>query len=827
MNRSIKDLGKVIWKKKIYIILITIIFAITGVSYTLTNVKYVATNKILLGTSENTNLMETYKELIKSSTVLEKVIKNTKSDITITDLYNLIEVNTIDDTNMIEIRVAGENPEQIQNFSNEISKVLINTVNEIYGNKDLYNVDTNVTYYNNNSIAIIAIATAIAGFFLSTLFFVLCSILDTKVKCGKDIEAITGLKSLICIPNIKMISKKKLNIKNIRAHKSEVFKTLMTNIQFLNINNVQSKSILITSSMPLEGKTYVANNLAIEFAKAGKKVIIIDADMRRGRIAKIFNLPIDLGFSNYLANLDANGNIIHERITRFIKDTEIKNLNVITSGNIPPNPTELLITNKVEELIKDLKVFYDVIIFDGVAVLEAPETSILSKSCDLTLILSAYGNTKKENLAIAYKEISSTDGSVVGVAFNKIPERKLKKKFLIFKNNLKQKINNIFKKIKDFFKNLGQVCLNIVNGIKSVLGIVIIAIMNIKKIIANFINKLKSKSQDVKEYIKNYKSKKEKIKLIEAGSIREEDSETLEKNNIIKEIFNDEISKLESSHEVEFKKKLDEMKNNIDEKTKKNNEIYLEEKPKVRLSNSNSNTTVKSKFDLMLKQQEELGVQKEAEKKQEKLSEINENELIEQKEIEKQEQIIAKQKMEKEKKEEEKRLRQEIIENYEEIDFSKQEVITEEMIRRQVEMDEMIRLAEKEEEEETLKIKQMKLKEKAMKRNQQKESFRKFKDEKIDQFQNFINLIKTKKGEQTIKKSEKQAVLLEERIRKNEVKMEEKIKRANERNENKARIAKVKEEKRAYREMEKQKHKEELRIQGELQEDNLYPKPRM
>ena len=137
-------------------------------------------------------------------------------------------------------------------------------------------------------------------------------------------------------------AKKKLNIKNIRAHKSEIFKVLMTNIQFVNANHLQSKSILITSSNAMEGKTYVATNLAIEFAKAGKKVILIDADMRKGRIAKIFNLPNDLGFSNYLSHLDSNGNVIHEIITRFINDTEIKNLSVITSGNIPPNPVELL-----------------------------------------------------------------------------------------------------------------------------------------------------------------------------------------------------------------------------------------------------------------------------------------------------------------------------------------------------------------------------------------------------------------------------------------------------------------------------------------------------
>lgn len=252
-------------------------------------------------------------------------------------------------------------------------------------------------------------------------------------------EEITGLKSLISIPKIVAIDKKKLNIRSIRAHKSEVFKTLMTNIQFVNMNVLQNKTILVTSARALEGKSYVANNLAIEFAKAGKKVIIIDGDMRRGKLAKIFNLPNDLGFSNYLSNLDANGNQIHERMTRFIHDTEIKNLNVITAGNTPPNPTELLRTNKLQELIKDLKVFYDIIIFDSVSVLEAPEAEILSKTCDLTLLLSSYANTKTKEFLMAYEDIKNAGTSSIGVGLNKIPDRKLKKKVFVLKSRFKQR----------------------------------------------------------------------------------------------------------------------------------------------------------------------------------------------------------------------------------------------------------------------------------------------------------------------------------------------------------------------------------------------------
>ena len=131
--------------------------------------------------------------------------------------------------------------------------------------------------------------------------------------------------------------------------------------------------------------------------------------------------------------------IFHERMTRFIHDTEIKNLNVITAGNTPPNPTELLRTNKLQELIKDLKVFYDIIIFDSVSVLEAPEAEILSKTCDLTLLLSSYANTKTKEFLMAYEDIKNAGTSSIGVGLNKIPDRKLKKKVFVLKSRFKQR----------------------------------------------------------------------------------------------------------------------------------------------------------------------------------------------------------------------------------------------------------------------------------------------------------------------------------------------------------------------------------------------------
>lgn len=813
MNRKIKDLGKALLKKKLYILSITLILLFTGVFYTLTNVKCVASQKFLVG--ENENRIETYKELIKGSTVLEEAINNLGASISVSNLSKQLEVTTIENTNMFEVKISGEEETTLRNYSSEIANVFLKKVHEIYENAEIYQIDNSAEYVHTGNPALRGIGFGMIGFVLSSLFFAGCFLVDTKIKSCKEIEEITGLKTLISIPNMKMMAKKRLNMRSLRAHKSEIFKTLMTNIQFVNRNQLDNKTILVTSAKEAEGKSYVASNLAIEFAKVGKKVILIDSDMRRGRLAKIFNLPNDLGFSNYLSNLDGNGNVIHDRITRFIHDTEIKNLNVITAGNVPPNPIELLKTEKIQELIKDLKVFYDVILFDAVSILEAPEAEILSKECDLTLLLASYGNTKREELSTAYEQMKKANSISIGVALNKIPDRRLKKKVAMFQINFKQLLNKVTKKIKAIWnkvKKISKLGKKIKSAFQFVFGLLVLGGLKIRKMFIHLIHEVRKKTQNVKEYIKNYKAKREKIKLIEAGSMILENEE---ENNIIKEVFESEMAKLETENEIAYQKKLDEMKTNLDEKSSALPEAIEEKVRPVQTRQT------KSKFDLMREQQEkreaktenvQLKIEESPEEniKEEKIEKVEKIEVDleenRQEEIQKKHEALKqKQRMERERKEEEKRARQEEIENFQDIDFAKQENLTEEMIRKQVEMDEMVRLAEKEEEEEQFRKQQMKLKEKSKKRK-----------ERMEKFQNMINSMKNWKDEYSNQMTQRRMI-----------KNEERMERESEKNENRVRIAQVKEEKRAYREMEKQRQKEELRINEELQEDNLYPRPRM
>ena len=135
---------------------------------------------------------------------------------------------------------------------------------------------------------------------------------------------------------------------------SEVFRTLRTNIQFMNTKG-KLKSILVTSTLPGEGKSWTASNLAVTFAQAGKKVIIIDADMRKGRVYSIFDVSPRPGLSNYLSGVDWDEGEASSNIADYIQETDIENLYVLTAGNVPPNPSELLISDSNDRINGKIK----------------------------------------------------------------------------------------------------------------------------------------------------------------------------------------------------------------------------------------------------------------------------------------------------------------------------------------------------------------------------------------------------------------------------------------------------------------------------------------
>lgn len=200
---------------------------------------------------------------------------------------------------------------------------------------------------------------------------------------------------------------------------AEVFRTLRTNIQFMN-SKKSLKTLLFTSTMPGEGKSWISSNLAITFAQAGKKVILIDTDMRKGRLHNMFQTDRAPGLSNYLSGIDLLEDNKND-IAKYIRRTEIDNLFLIPAGNIPPNPSELLASELTIQMLERLKKVFDIVILDGTPSLLVTDAIILSRLVDTTIIVTSHKFTKKDNLQKVKKSIENVGGNIAGVVINKIP----------------------------------------------------------------------------------------------------------------------------------------------------------------------------------------------------------------------------------------------------------------------------------------------------------------------------------------------------------------------------------------------------------------------
>lgn len=197
---------------------------------------------------------------------------------------------------------------------------------------------------------------------------------------------------------------------------AEAMRIIRTNLQFSSADK-KVQTILITSSVPGEGKSFISINLATAFAQNGSKVLVIDCDLRKGRLHRVFNISNDIGLSNLLLESDMEKNY-----RNYIHKTIIQNLFLLPGGVVPPNPSELLDSNKNKKLMELLSKDYDYIIFDGTPVGGLTDSVVMAKLVDKVAIVCSVNYTKLEQLENTKKSLVNVGADVAGVIVNKVPE---------------------------------------------------------------------------------------------------------------------------------------------------------------------------------------------------------------------------------------------------------------------------------------------------------------------------------------------------------------------------------------------------------------------
>lgn len=204
-----------------------------------------------------------------------------------------------------------------------------------------------------------------------------------------------------------------ITLKNPKSRTAEAFRTLRTNIQFSSLDK-EFKSIVVTSSGAGEGKSTVLSNLAITMAESGKKVILVDCDFRKPSIHKKMGITNSVGLTNILVQ--------DVKKEECIVTTTVNNLSILTSGPIPPNPAELIGTQKMKNFIEILKSEYDIVLIDAPPVLAVTDAQILATIADGVIFVASYGEAQKDALVDAKELIDKVGGKILGIVFNKVPE---------------------------------------------------------------------------------------------------------------------------------------------------------------------------------------------------------------------------------------------------------------------------------------------------------------------------------------------------------------------------------------------------------------------
>ncbi|MFQ5813738.1 MAG: polysaccharide biosynthesis tyrosine autokinase [Anaerolineae bacterium] len=259
---------------------------------------------------------------------------------------------------------------------------------------------------------------ATVGLILAVGAAFLLEYLDDTIKTPDDISQALDLFTLGAVTRIEgeNIEDKLVTADHPRSPISEAYRVLRTNLQFSAVDK-PLKTLLVTSANPIEGKSLTVANLGVVMAQAGLSVVIVDTDLRRPVLHRIFRLTKEDGLTNALL-LGGNPNP-----DGYLQATEVENLRVLTSGPLPPNPSELLGSERMSRLIEHLKGQADILLFDSPPCLAVTDAAVLSSQVDGVLLVVDAGACRRGFAVHAVEGLSKVGGNVLGAVLNKLSPR--------------------------------------------------------------------------------------------------------------------------------------------------------------------------------------------------------------------------------------------------------------------------------------------------------------------------------------------------------------------------------------------------------------------
>lgn len=265
------------------------------------------------------------------------------------------------------------------------------------------------------NVGLYLLAGTLGGLVFGLLLALIRSSVDTKLRDGASVSRITSAPILGGIAYDDDAAKKPLLTQTgPQSQRAESYRQIRTNLQFANIANV-SKTLLVTSSLPGEGKTTTATNMALAIAQAGQRVVLVDADLRRPMVAEYLGLERSVGLTTVLVGA--------ADLQDVLQPWGDMDLFVMTSGQIPPNPSELLGSDAMAKLLERLEATFDVVIIDAPPLIPVTDASVLAQRTAGVVLVAGIGKIKDQDLERSLRSLELVEANLLGVVLNLLPTK--------------------------------------------------------------------------------------------------------------------------------------------------------------------------------------------------------------------------------------------------------------------------------------------------------------------------------------------------------------------------------------------------------------------
>jgi receptor protein-tyrosine kinase len=365
-----------------------------------------------------------YSELLMGETLAQRTINKLGLDMSAAELHENVKASAKPDTVLLDVHVLDESPVQARDTANALSDEFVAMVRELETPEDGSIPDARVVVEQRASLPAEPVSPNMflnllvglaAGLVIGLGLAVLRDQLDNTVKDRQTLEETTGVGLVGSIPvNKERRAEPAIPFASDNSAIAEAFRKLRTNLQFLAVDD-PPRVIVVTSSMPSEGKSTTAINISLALAEADHSVVLVDGDMRRPKLDKYLDLVGKVGLSTVLSG--------RASLSEVLQTTKYSGLSVLTSGGTPPNPSELLGSMAAKNVLSELRAKFDFVIVDSSPLLAVTDAAILAAGSDGVLIMARFGQTKRDQLEHAVGNLDDVGARLLGAVFTMTPER--------------------------------------------------------------------------------------------------------------------------------------------------------------------------------------------------------------------------------------------------------------------------------------------------------------------------------------------------------------------------------------------------------------------